>query len=79
MKPTFEGGGPVPVANAAAHTVALSPDETKEVQRLLKVEADGDFGKVSITKLRAFQRSQKLEETNVPTREILERLRSASK
>ena len=67
-KPVFEGSGSIAVGG-------LNPDEIKEIQRLLKVKADGNFGAGSVAALQRWQRSQKLVDDGVPTRDILERLR----
>jgi hypothetical protein len=66
-KPTFEGSG--------SAAVALSSDEVKEVQRLLKVKADGNWGSGSTAALEKWQAAKKLPVTGIPTKDILEQLR----
>lgn len=68
-RPKFEGSGSI--------TTVLSDDEKKEVQRLLKVKADGNFGPTSVAALERWQRRNKMSETGVPTREVLELLRKS--
>lgn len=68
VKPKFEGSG-------SATVVGLTSDEVKEMQRLLKVKADGNFGSGSVNALLRYQRANKLPEIGEPTKDMLERLR----
>ena len=70
VKATFVGGASIAVAG-------LTADETKEIQKLLKVKADGNFGPASVAALQKWQRSQKppLKDDGEPTKAILEQLK----
>jgi hypothetical protein len=67
VRGTFVGG--------SSASVTLSEDEIKEIQRFLKVKADGKWGSGSTSALERWQRSQKMAESGEPTKEILDRIR----
>lgn len=72
-RPVFEGSGSQSLA-----TTNLSKDEIMEIQRLLKVKADGNFGRGSAAALQKWQVANKMVDDGIPTRDILEKLRAGS-
>lgn len=70
-KPVFEG--------SASISSALSNDEIKEIQKLLKVKADGNFGSGSVAALQKWQNANKMKDDGIPTKDVLEKLRKGSK